>query len=475
MKNTFLGKLLGSGLQAIAVQVFGGVFFIIISFYLSKSDFGSITWANAIALVLVMVLSFGMDHVVVRRIAASERSDWAAPAYFFHAAVTSTIVFFLLWGITAIGGTRLPDSVRFLPWMFLVQGLLFTMGPLKFFLNAKQRFTPYALIAVSSNTIKLLAAFILIEYKSISSFTVLSTLIGCAAFELVSLLLYVIVTRQFSFYFKRVAYTKLIKEALPQYIAVIFDSSLARADVILIGIMCSSVITAEYGFAYRAYEIAKLPLTVISPIILARFAKMLSGNAKLSSATEEQVRGLFVIEIFLAMMIPLVLNLLWAPALDKLFHEKYGTVNAVSFFILSICIPIQFFINILWTLGFAARKYKENSRIIGITAILNIILNLALIPFYGGNGAAVAFLITCVLQLIGYYKLINTHIMKFSTVPFIVFLVIAGIAYFAAKYITSVLWLQLVIALSVYFIVSLMLKCIGKQHIQTLISFLKNK
>ena len=67
-----------------AIQVFGVLFFWVISFYLPKDEFGIISWANAVSMFLTTILSCGMEQVIVRRIAASSRSDWAAAAYFFH-------------------------------------------------------------------------------------------------------------------------------------------------------------------------------------------------------------------------------------------------------------------------------------------------------------------------------------------------------------------------------------------------------
>lgn len=473
MKNSLLSKLFSSGVQAVAVQVLGGIFFIIISLYLPKSDSGSIAWANAVALVLVMALSFGLDQVVVRRIAASDRSDWAAPAYFFHAAVLSVVVFLLLLAISYFFQDSTMAGMQVLPWMFLIQGLIFTTGPLKFFLNAKQRFAPYAVIAIVSNIVKLGAGVLLLTMKQLSLYSSLAILVSCAAFELVAMLLYIIITKQFSFYFKWIAYTKLLKEALPQYISVLFDSSLARADIILLGIISTDIITSEYNLAYRAYEISKLPLTIIGPILLARYARILATGEKLNDTTLNDTRNLYRIESYFSMLIPLVLNILWAPLLDDLFHKKFGTVNAPEFMILSICIPLHFIINLLWTLAFSAKKYKQVSAIIGISAVINIVLNLALIPFFHGVGAATAFLITTIFQLAGYYKLTAKHIASISLSPFLLFAVMAAISYFVAVMTGLNIWLQVAVAVVVYTLLSLVCRLLKKEHINHTLAFLK--
>jgi len=84
VKNKLLVKIFSSGLQAISVQILGGVFFYFISIYISKDEFGIISWTNAVSVFLTTILGFGLEQVVVRRIAASKRSDWAAAAFFIH-------------------------------------------------------------------------------------------------------------------------------------------------------------------------------------------------------------------------------------------------------------------------------------------------------------------------------------------------------------------------------------------------------
>jgi O-antigen/teichoic acid export membrane protein len=159
--------------------------------------------------------------------------------------------------------------------------------------------------------------------------------------------------------------------------------------------------------------------------------------------------------------------------LDYFYHGKYGTANSLEFMILSLCIPFQFYINILWTLGFAAKRYKENTRIIAITAVSNVALNLLLIPLYGGNGAALGFFLTSILQLFLYYRNISRHIMVFSSKAFVVFLLVGIASYFVSVNVTSVVWLQLVIASVMYVGISMLSRQLHRTHWDILFSFLK--
>ena len=471
MKSNLLKKILSSGVQAVSVQILGGVFFLLIAKYLTKDDVGIYSWANGTAMAITMILSYGMDQIVLRRIAATEGSGWPAAAYLFHAIITSLLSLFVLIVLTYTLSCN--SMMVYLPLFFISQALIFIGNPLKQLLSARQEFKPFAVISVISNLTKLVVALILIRSKTIHLNDVVYTLIACAAFEFIGLITYLVFADNFRLKFKKTAYFKLLKEATPQFIAVIFDAVLARADVFLVGILCVASIAAEYGFAYRIYEIAKLPLSVISPILLARFAPMFNTNEKLTDDKRETLQQLVNIEAFVATLIPLVLCIIWSPLLDYFYDNKFGVVNFLQFAILSISIPISFYINMLWTIGFASKKFKQITKIIAISALFNVIANRLLIPVWGGNGAAISFLATTVLQLIGYHWLVSKYFMRFSSVSFFILLFTGIVAYFVALKVTGNIFGQLAIGVGVYILAAVIFRQVKKQHLIIVKDFLK--
>lgn len=466
MKYHLLKKIFSSGLQAVAVQVLGMLFFLVISSYLTVDDFGLISWGNGLCMMLATLLSFGMEQVVVRRIAASKTSEWAAAAYLFHAFIGSVLAFGVLISLSYI---LKQDSVRYhyLPWLFAAQATIYLGAPLKQFLNAKQKFTPYGIIALISNTLKVILAFVFIWQKTMTIDTVIFILILCGMIELGGLLYYVLRKTGFSFNFRFTAYTKLIKESMPQYLAVIFDSSLSRMDWILLGYLSTNAATAQYSFANRAFELSRLPIVIIAPIILNSFARTMSGGNKLTADKESEIKRLFVLESFAAMMLPLVLNLMWSPIVDYVFKGKYGSVNSTEFMLLSLCLPLQFFTNLLWTVSFAGKKYKTISGITISSAIINLVLNVILIHFYGSIGAALAYLFTSFFQTIAYYLVVRKNI-NFPIHTFFVFVILGAASFYVATVTTDVMPLRVVIAVAVYTALSFMLKQVQKSHFQTL-------
>lgn len=448
VQNKLLNKVFSASVQALAVQFLGVLFFYITSFYLSKNDFGIISWANATAITITSVIGLGLEQIIIRRVASSHTSNWAAAACFMHNAVFSVITIVILTILLFIWGDG-SDKMSFLPYFFIIQSFTFIATPLKQFLNAKERFTPYAVIALISNLLKVVLCLTWVFYYKFSIYSVLVIMAVANILELAALLLYVIKRSDFVWKFRFIAYKKLLKEALPQYIAVLFDSSLSRIDWILMGILSTNIATANYSFSYRAFEVLKLPIVVIGTILLPRFSKIMQYGDGLNKPQVDLVSQIFTIEVCFSVFIFLILNIGWSPWVDFLTNNKYGAVNNVTFMLLSACIPFHFVINLMWIICFASRKYRTVANITMIIAIVNFIANLIFIPLFKERGAAIAFLLSSVLQAVLYFYVIYKHI-PIRIGSSLVFLLTAAVLLIALKQSNLTIAFQLLIAIAVY-------------------------
>ena len=193
-------------------------------------------------------------------------------------------------------------------------------------------------------------------------------------------------------------YLNLVREALPQMGVVLITSSLARFDWIFIGFMLSAVKLAEYSFAYKLFEIAMLPLLAIAPLLIPRFTKMF----KQGDINTESLKLLIRIEVAIAALTVLLLNIYWAPITDWITHGKYGAVNVNTIFILSLCLPLLYMENFLWTIFFAQGRLKMILNAFIVTLAINVLGDIILIPIYKNEGAAFAFLLACITQIVFY-------------------------------------------------------------------------
>lgn len=470
-KNGFINKLFSASVQAIAVQFLGVLFFYITSFYLSKNDFGIISWSNATAVTITMVAGLGLEQIIVRRVAASNTSNWAAAACLLHNAVFSlTAVAVLLLLRFFLGDV---DKLVFLPYFFAVQALTFIATPLKQFLNAKEQFTPYAVIALVSNIAKVLLCLVWTHYHPFSVTAVLLIMAFAGLLELVGLLLYIAKKGGFVWRFKFTAYKKLLKESMPQYIAVLFDSSLSRIDWILMGILSTNIATANYSFSYRAFEVLKLPVVVIGTILLPRFSRLLQKSDDLNDIQRTMINQVFLLEIVFAVLIVMVADIGWSPCVDWLTGNKYGAVNELTFTLLSACIPFHFVINLMWVICFASRKYKSVANVTMITAVVNLFANLIFIPLFKEHGAAVAFLSSSILQAALYFNVLKKNSILIDLKPSLAFLLLAAVLVSAVKYLGMPVAVQLLVATGAFGLFALTQKETRPDRIKSLLANFK--
>ncbi|MGC4059031.1 MAG: polysaccharide biosynthesis C-terminal domain-containing protein [Chitinophagaceae bacterium] len=198
-------------------------------------------------------------------------------------------------------------------------------------------------------------------------------------------------------------YRSFVSESLPQLGVVLFDSALARIDWILLGIFSTTSVTAEYTFAYKFFELSKLPLLILAPVLLTRLSTLTSQSGILPENQKKQINQFVRLKIVLSFCIPIVLACIWTPFIDKLTDGKFGAVNQLNFELLALCVPLHFAVNFLWTLAFVQGKLRTIMYITIISSLLNLGLNAILIPQLGGTGAAIAFLASSIFQVAAYY------------------------------------------------------------------------
>lgn len=98
----------------------------------------------------------------------------------------------------------------------------------------------------------------------------------------------------------------------------------------------------------------------------------------------------------------MMLVICWGPVIDVITDHKYGAVNNEVIFLLALVMPILYINNYLWTINFAEGKLKMIFLVMAVSFAINIAGCLIMIPLYKNEGAALANLITLLVQLMLY-------------------------------------------------------------------------
>jgi O-antigen/teichoic acid export membrane protein len=404
MKKRLVHNLSANTLQLIINQGFGVLIFYVLSVSIDKNSFGQLNLALAVLLSAFNILSCGVDQVIIKKVAQGDDAGSLLSLYLFHVIITGLSFYSLL----LLGKLFFPGDSNMYNLMLLIgvgKLLLFLATPLKQVTSGMEQFKILAYMLVVSNIVRGLALAIFALLHLVDLNTVTWIFITGDGLEL--LVCIVLFKRYIKLPVARArstaGYKNLLMESLPQVGVVLITSALARFDWLFIGFMVSAVKLAEYSFAYKIFEISSLPLLAIAPLLIPRFTKLF----KSSDHREADLKLLVRVEIIIAVFTGLMLTICWNPLIDTVTHGKYGAVNTTTIFILSLCLPLVYLNNFFWTVYFVQNRSKMILRSFLIALTVNIAGDLILIPLYQNEGAAIAFLIACVVQF-GYYFSKNT-------------------------------------------------------------------
>lgn len=469
----FLKDVSASTIQVAVTQIANLLIFYLISKYISKEEFGFYNWSMAVVTTIVTIFSLGLDVIYVKRVSTNYKSTLSSKIHFYHTTAIGFILILTIFILKSSLVFSISEKEIFI--LALVCQVTFSASnSLKLFLNGKERFNYIAYSALVTNTVRVISICILLYLNSFTISNILFCFIGCYLLEL-----------GINTYFKKKTlenkseeqdkfgwneYFFFIRESVPQLGVIIFDSALARFDWILMGILATSVATAEYSFSFKIFELSKLPYVILAPILLSRFSRLLMSKKELPREKKRNLQNLLNIQVAISLLIPIILVSIWSDFFDWITDGKYGKVNELTFMILAIAIPIHNINNFLWSIGIAQNQLKVIFYNIVIISILNILLNIILIPHYSSHGAAISYAIPSAIQLFFYYKTIdlrNIEITLSTPIYIILFGVILVIVFkiFVISSVVKMIFIPLLFILVLY-----LFKVINKSKIKSAIN-----
>lgn len=404
MTRKLLNDVSATTLQVILTQGLGLIVFVLTSRYLPKDVYGELNWSYAILIFVTTVLSLRLEQIVVKRAAINRDTPAIMTLYMIH-VVLSGAGFYILLLLFSYIFPAFFTAHSLLLILGISQLLTFFSTPFRSVANGRERFSYLAAMSSVAVLIRAIALFIIVIFFHLTIESVLAVFIGSSFLEL-TVSFYIVSGRMKIKLVTHVRfgdYVHLLKESLPQIGVAVLMAGITRMDWILLGLFSTAAMTAEYSFAYRVYELSPLPLLIIAPVLLSRFAKYFSIHNEQTLLKEKKKLSLLVRgEMVAATLIPLVLNLAWAPVMDSLTENKYGAVNQTTFLILSFCLPFQYISNLLWSANFAQHRLRLILRVTLVTFCIILAGDLLFIPLYNVRGAAFVYLGAMIVEYLNY-------------------------------------------------------------------------
>ena len=197
-----------------------------------------------------------------------------------------------------------------------------------------------------------------------------------------------------------------IKVALPLLAVSAVNLVLIRTDVIMIGIFRSTTEVGVYTAASMIASIVPFTLvaanTIVAPVISELFTQ--HRMAELQSIITFVTRWIFMLTI------PIVLGIMILGEFILSLFDPTFVSGYVALIILTLGQIINVFVGSVAFLLTMTNHQNIAAKVMGISAFMNIILNLMLVPIYGIMGAAIATAITMIFWNITMLVLVQKHL-----------------------------------------------------------------
>lgn len=226
-----------------------------------------------------------------------------------------------------------------------------------------------------------------------------------AAYGLTALLAFVVIARKarfsiFNFHLSPAFFLVILKKSAPFALLVLLMASYNRIDPILLRRLAGDADAGVYAGAFRLLDALTAVAYLVSVPLLPVFSKLCkeikpaSANYNLLSINSQLadiVRLVFWPMMFFAVGVSVVCNLWAEPIMQLLYHGNFAPYVPVFRVVIFGIVPISI-TYIFGTLLTAGGHLRQLNLFAATTLVLNVVVNLLLIPRFGATGSAWASL-----------------------------------------------------------------------------------
>lgn len=361
--------------------------------YLGPADFGVINYAASIVSFVVPIMYLGINAVLVHELIENKAED---EGKILGTAIVLSVISALLCmgGIFAfVNVVNSGESVVILVTALYSTLLLFqAIDLIQYWFQAKllSRYTSiFALIAYL--LVSIYKILLLMQGKNVFWFAITQPI----DYMIIAISLLIVYKRQGGnqLVFDRLVAKRLLSKGKYYIISGLMVNIYAQTDRIMLKLLIDDVSTGYYAAAITCVGYSSFLFTAIidscRPIILENYKK----NKK---TFEESLMSLYSIVFYLSLLQGILMSLLATVLVTIMF----GVAYLPSAEILRILVWYSMFSYIggakdIWVLAEGKQKYLLILNISGV--VVNIVMNISLIPILGPCGAAIATLCTQLL------------------------------------------------------------------------------
>ena len=433
--------------------------------YLGSEGFGILSLALSITAIFGVFLDIGLSSLTTREVS---RNKPLASKYIENIAVIKILLSVLTFGIIilAVNLIGYPSNVINIIYLITISVIFgsFT-GMFNSIFQAFEKMEYISIGTIMNATIMLIGTLIFIYYKldiyALASLYLLSNGI---------VLIFAFTIFSWKFFFPKVGidltfWKPTLKEAISFGLSGIFIVIYFYIDSVLLSIMVSESAVGIYSAAYRlVFVLLFIPNVFIMSIFPIMSQHFKSSKELLELEYEKSFKYLFAIAIFI-----FIYGFTFA---DKIILIIYGTgfnQSILTLQILIFVIPIIFITSLFGTVFGAINKQRFVVIVTGVNALINISLNIILIPKFSYLGASIATVLTEGLGFILLFTYLSKNFLNISIKSNILKTILSGIVTSLLIYYLkiSINWIvAAILGVFVYILILYILKIITNEDIE---------
>lgn len=378
----------------------------IIIFYairiLGASGWGTFSYAISLCGLFMIFSDFGISSILTRELAKPETNKEEYISTSFLIKILLNILIFIIIIFTAPVFSKDIIATHIIPIVALIM-IFDGMREFIFAINRSlEKMEAEAVLKIVTNVLLIIITYIFL----IQSATVTSLALGYMAGSLAGLIVTLFIFRKHLKNIFQGFSTDLIKPlittAWPFAFFAILGSIMANTDTVMLGLMKDTTEVGFYATSQRIIAFLFILPGLIASSLLPTLTKQIHDKEKIKNVVNSSIKIIYMIAI------PLTLGglIISDSLIIKLFGAEYAPATVmfrISLISILVVFPALIFNNII----FIFNKHKLVVKISLIGALLNVLINIFLIPIYGGIGASIATLISQVVIIILIKKQLN--------------------------------------------------------------------
>ena len=384
-KNT--GILFVSNIMS---KLFGFVYTIYMARYLGAEGFGILSFALAFTGMFGVFADLGLQPLTIREIA---RNTELTGKYLGNIAAIKSILgiitFILI--VIAINLMNYPAETVYVVYLIAFSVLMGSFNNMFYSIYQGHEKMEYVGIGnILNSSLMLLGVFIAMYFGfNVEGFAYIYLISG------IVVLLYNLIISTWKFVKPKIEidlkfWKELLKESLPFALMGFFVIIYFKIDTVMLGMMKTNDVVGLYSAQYRIIDGL---VGLIPTVLFTVFYPVMSRNIKNLDRLKSIYIKSFQLSLIVGLMISIFVSLFAKEIIIFLYGREYiGCVLAFKILIWA------FFIICISTITSGLLNSMNKQKIVafgtGLGALINVMLNLLLIPKYSLNGAAFATVIT---------------------------------------------------------------------------------